>query len=105
MDRQWRPQSTIRRRSRDAAGDVIRHIFGVLPVARREVRIHRNIVRSRNVGDERRVSVAGECDFGIRQPLRERKARAGRRQCGESEMLQVPCGASAGSDSRSGRVS
>ena len=36
---------------------------------------------------------ASELNFGVRQPLREREARAGRRQRGESEVLQVPCGA------------
>src|SRR5262245_64019967 len=60
-------------------------------MARREVRIDRNIDRARDIGYVCQVTLTSKGNFGIRQPLREREARAGRRQRGESELLQVPC--------------
>src|SRR5215475_4693387 len=74
----------------DAAGDIIGHIFRGRSVARREVRIDRNIDRARNIGYVCQVTLTSERTFGVRQSLRERKARAGRRQRRESELLQVP---------------
>src|SRR6202035_911297 len=59
-------------------------------VAGREVRIYRNIDSARDISNVCQVALASERTFGVRQPLRERVARAGRRQRGESELLQVP---------------
>src|SRR5262245_27624643 len=50
-----------------------------------------NIDRARDLGYVCQVTLNSERNFGVWQPLRERKARAGRRQRGESELLQVPC--------------
>ena len=68
-------------------GDILRR----RSVARREIRVDRNINGARDIGYVCQVALTSERSFGVRQPLRERKARTGRRQCGESELLQVPC--------------
>src|SRR4029077_17494610 len=92
--RRWITGGIFDRQARDAGsgakGDIIGHIFRLPSADRREGRINRNFDRARDIGYVCQVTLTSERTFGVRQSLRERKARAGRRQRRESELLQVP---------------
>src|SRR4029077_12674976 len=76
--RRWIAGCILDRQARDAAcdaaRDIISHILRCRSVARREVRIDRDIDRARDIGYVCQVALTSERIFGVRQPLRERKA-------------------------------
>jgi hypothetical protein len=76
---------------RDAARNAVGHIFGPLSIAGHEVRAHGDVDCGRDALDVAKAPVATEDDLvaAVGEPLRERKARARRRQRRKSQVLKV----------------
>src|SRR5215469_10600672 len=78
----------------NAASDAVSYILWRPPISGHEIRAHRKVDCSRDCRNMRKTPLAthDEIIAGVRKPLCERKAGAGRRERRESQVLKIPSG-------------